>query len=64
MSATVQVNILMCHGHPVAIIGLAIDYNHRTKIQSQSPGVIIKAFSINSQKLCLKYSQSAIKCII
>ena len=64
MSVKVQVNILMCHGHPVAIIELAIDYNHRMKIQSRLPGVIIEIFSINSRKSCLKYSQSAIKCII
>ena len=62
MSVTVQVNILMCHSHPVTIIGLAIDYNHRTKVQS--PGVIIDAFSYNSQKSCLKYLQCAINCKI
>ena len=62
MNAKVQVNILMCHSHPVTIVGLAIDYNHRAKVKS--PGVMIEAFSYSSQKSCLKYSQCAIKCII
>ena len=62
MSVKVQVNILMCHSHPVIIVGLAIDYNHRTKVQS--PVALIKAFRYNSQKSCLKYSQHAIRCVI
>ena len=62
MSVTVQVNILMCHSNPVTIVGLVIEYNHRTKVQS--PGVIIDAFSYNSQKSCLKYLQCAIRCEI
>ena len=62
MNVKVKVNILMCHSHPVTIDGLTIDYNNKTKVQS--PGVIIEAFSYNSQKSCLEYLQCAIRCVI
>ena len=61
VSVKVQVNILKCHCHPIKINGLVIYYNVSTKVQFT--GVRIETFHY-SQKSCLKYSQSAIKCMI
>ena len=62
INVTVQVNILICHNHPVIIDGLFIYYNHRAEVES--PGVIVEAFNYYAQNSCLKYSQCAIKCLI
>ena len=62
INVKVQVNILMCHNHPVTISGLSIYNNHRTKVQL--PGVIIETFNYYAPKSCLKYSQCAIMCKI
>ena len=62
INVKVQVNILMCHNHPVTISGLSIYNNHKTKVQL--PGVIIEAFNYYAPKSCLKYSQCAIMCKI
>ena len=63
INVKVQVNILMCHNHPVTISGLSIYNNHRlTKVQL--PGVIFEAFNYYAPKSYLKYSQCAIMCKI
>ena len=54
INVKVQINILMCHNHTVAINGLSIFYNHKS-VLVQSPDIAVEAFNYYIQKSCLQY---------